>query len=354
MPRRSDFYYDKDKRLWRKQITIGGKRKVFSGKTKQDVMLKILQYQKEAKKLPTMEAVADAWKEEHWKQIREGSLRSYSAPLRRILDKFGSRSIDTITPKELQQFLNELGKTYALKTVQQHKIILGMLYKYAQVDMDLDIENQAQKVNATSDIKKQTRTALSGKQKDIISSAENSHDFILPFLIYWTGTRCGEALALQMQDVDFNNRTISISKQIIHRGNQPIITAPKTDNAYRVVPLLTPLENRLREADLKPTDYIVTMSAEPLTKSALSKRWLKWCKAHDLVDPEGKPTVDRHTIRHQYATILYEAGIEAKSAQLLLGHSDIRTTMDIYTHISQEQFRKDFALLDRYTQNTHR
>lgn len=353
MARRSDFYYNKEKHLWRKQITIDGKRKVFSGKTKQDVMLKILQYQKEADRLPTLETVADAWQEEHWRQVREGSLRSYSAPLRRIVNRFGSRPIDTISAKEIQQFLNEIGKTYALKTVQQHKIIFGMLYKYAQLNMDLDIENQSQKTTATSEVKKHMRSALTSKQKQMISSIENSRDFILPFLIYWTGTRCGEALALQMQDVDFKNRTVSITKQVTHRGNQPVISPPKTENAYRVVPLLSPLETRLREADLKPTDYIVSMCDAPLTKSALDKRWKKWCAEHDLTDPEGKPTVDRHTIRHQYATILYEAGIEAKSAQLLLGHSDIRTTMDIYTHISQEQFRKDFALLDKYTQDTH-
>lgn len=353
MARRSDYYFDKEKRLWRKQVTIDGKRKVFSAKTKQDVMLKILAYQKEKATLPTIENVADNWREEHWKQVREGSLRSYNAPLKRIVERFGPRPIDTVTPRELQQFINDLSRIYAQKTVQQHKIILNMLYKYAQVDMDLDIDNQASKISVPSGLRKYTRGALSEEQKSIISNPDNSSDFILPFLIYWTGTRCGEALALQFQDIDFEKRTISINKQITHRGNKPYISPPKTQNAYRVIPLLSPLEKRLKSMNLRPTDYLTTQNELPLTKSALAKRWLKWCSTHDLLDPDGKPSVDRHTIRHQYATILYEAGIEAKSAQLLLGHSDIRTTMDIYTHISQEQFRKDFALLEQYTLDTH-
>lgn len=353
MARRTDFYFDKEKRLWRKQVTIDGKRKIFSAKTKQDVLLKILEYKKEQTMLPALQTVSDAWTEEHWKQVRDGTLRSYNAPLRRINEKFGSRPIDTITAKELQQFINELGRIYSQKSVQQHKIILNMLYKYAQVDMDLDIENQAQKITVPSGLKRSARQALTKKQKAVISSPDNSYNFILPFLIYWTGARCGEALALQMKDIDFEKKTVSINKQITHIGNTPVISPPKTQNAYRTVPLLPILETRLKSSKMGPDDYITTCCSEPLTKSALSKRWAKWCREHELTDPEGKPAVDRHTIRHQYATVLYEAGIEAKSAQLLLGHSDIRTTMDIYTHISQEQYRKDFELLVKYTQNTH-
>ncbi|MBL2317222.1 site-specific integrase, partial [Klebsiella pneumoniae] len=58
-----------------------------------------------------------------------------------------------------------------------------------------------------------------------------------------------------------------------------------------------------------------------------------------------------HSIRHQYATTLYEAGIDAKTAQDLLGHAQIATTMDIYTHISEEKKLKDFMKLATYVAN---
>ena len=96
-------YKDK-KGLYRESVMIDGKRKVFSGKRKQDVMIKILEYKREANTLPTLEKVADAWQEEHWKQVREGSLRSYTAPLRRIVERFGSKPINDIAPKEMQQY----------------------------------------------------------------------------------------------------------------------------------------------------------------------------------------------------------------------------------------------------------
>lgn len=78
--RRTDFTYDAKKKLWRKQLTINGVRKVFSGKSKQDVMLKLIAYQKEVTQLPTFREVADKWEEDHWQSLRQGSERSYSAP----------------------------------------------------------------------------------------------------------------------------------------------------------------------------------------------------------------------------------------------------------------------------------
>ena len=345
---KQDCYYDKSKGLYRKQVTINGKRKMFSGKTRQSVMLKIMSYKEETNTLPTLEDVADGWKEKHWEEVREGTLRSYSAPLKRIIDRFGEYPIDTITSKDIQAFYNKLSESYSSKTVHQHKIIFGLIYKYAQFDLGLDIENQSERTTLPSGMRKSTRNALGDKEKAIVSSVKNSENFILPYLLYYTGTRCGEALALQMQDVDFANKKITIYKQVTHHGNQPVISDPKTQNAFRSVPLLPSLENRLKKENLKPTDYISSGCSIPLTKSALDKRWKKWCKTYGLIDPEGKPTIDRHSIRHQYATTLYEAGIEPKSAQHLLGHADIKTTLDIYTHISQEQFDKDFQALSSY------
>lgn len=59
-------------------------------------------------------------------------------------------------------------------------------------------------------------------------------------------------------------------------------------------------------------------------------------------------SIDRHTIRHEYASILYEAGIDVKEAQQLLGHAQISTTMDIYTHISESKMKQDFMILANY------
>lgn len=341
---RSDFYFDTKKGLWRKQVTIGGKRKVFSAKTKKQVLLKIMEYKEEASRLPTFLKVSEEWEEVHWNAVRTGSLRSYTAPLRRIREQFGSKEIDKISPKEVQAYLNELAQRFSAKSVSQHKSILSMVFNYGIVEMGLDIQNPVSVVKLPPGMRKTTRESLSPEAKKAVSTPDFT--FLLPFVIYYTGTRCGEALALQMSDVDFKENTISITKAVHHEGNRPVIGNLKTANSYRVVPLLDPLKKALLSLDLSKNDYLVSGEC-PMTKSALSKRWLRWCKQNDLMK-DGKPAIDRHTIRHQYATTLYEAGISPKSAQLLLGHADIRTTMNIYTHLSDEQRKKDFEMLNNF------
>lgn len=337
--RRSDFYRDEKKGLWRKQVTIGGKRKVFSAKTKKEVLLKIMQYQQETSH-PSLNSIADQWEEEHWQNLRQGSLRSYNAPLRRIREKFGGCEIDKISPRDVQNYLSLLGQTYSAKSVSQHKSILNMIYNYAIVNLGMDIQNPTTLAKLPTGLRKTTRSSLSLEERKIVADPDQS--FLLPLLIYYTGTRCGEALAIQFKDVDFKDNTIAITKAIHHEGNRPVVGDLKTVNSYRVIPLLSPLKKALLRRDYSADDYLVS-GESPLTKSALSKRWKKWQKETGL-------SIDRHTIRHCYASILYEAGIEPKSAQMLLGHADIRTTMNIYTHLSDEQRERDFEKLEKFLQ----
>lgn len=145
---------------------------------------------------------------------------------------------------------------------------------------------------------------------------------------------------MQWKDIDWKNNTITISKAIRHRGNAPEICPPKTENSVRQIPLLKPLKDRLRHFKVFPDDYVIG-GKSPLTKSALDKRWKKWCKDKNI-------RIDRHQIRHQYATILFESGVDAKTAQELLGHAKIATTMDIYTHLSDKQKNKARIQLESY------
>lgn len=91
--------------LYQKQVTINGKRKVFSSKSKQQLMLKIAQYTEETTKAPLFHVVAEEWKEEHWHKIEMGSWRAYSSDYDRIVEQFGQRRVDEITPADVQAFL---------------------------------------------------------------------------------------------------------------------------------------------------------------------------------------------------------------------------------------------------------
>lgn len=333
----------KDKRgLWRQSVYINGKKKTFSAKTKKDLALKMIQFDIKQKDSLKLEIVAGQWREENWEKLRFGSLRTYEPCLKRIITKFGERNIDEIKPLEIQLWLKELGQTYAQKTVSNHKCILSQIYDFAIVNLNLDIYNPCDRVKLPSGLKKGTREALSSDERQSILSTTKD-EFQLGYLILFTGCRLGEALALQMKDVDMKENVIHITKSVGFHGNQPFINPPKTKTSVRTVPLLPPLKQRLKELKLKPTDYIVS-GEKPLTKSILYRRWMNYCKSKGI-------DIDRHSIRHQYATTLYEAGIDAKSAQELLGHAQISTTMDIYTHISESKIKQDYIKIANYIEN---
>lgn len=331
--------YKDSRGLFRETIYIDGKRKVFSGKTKKDIALKMAMYSDKRKESYSFRFVAEAWQEENWDRLRFGSYRTYSPCLNRAIEKFGDYDIDKIKPIQIKSWLQDLGTTYAYKTVQSHKSVVSQIFDFAIVNLGYDISNPCDRVKVPSGLKKGTRKALSNDEVQAILSTTKD-DFQLGFLILFTGCRCGEALALKMSDVDMNRNIISIHEQVSHKGNQPILSPPKTINSVRTVPLLPELKARFKELKLKKDQYIVSGDL-PLTKSALDKRWKKFCKEKGI-------DIDRHSIRHHYATVLYNAGIDAKSAQVLLGHAQISTTMDIYTHLSEEKRSEDYIKLANY------
>jgi len=355
--------YRDDRGYWREYITFRGKRKYFSAKTKKELLLKLAAFDMNNSEALTFGEVADAWREDNWDRLQFGSYRTYNPAFRRAVEKFGSRKLEDIKPKDIQLWLKKLGETYAYKTVSNHKTIVSQIFDYAIFNFGMDAYNPCDRVKVPSGLRKGTREALSPQELQAVLSTTKD-EFQLGFVILFTGCRLGEANALKMSDVDFQKDQIIISRSTSWRSNQPFEKAPKTEAGIRIVPLLPKLKERLLELKLGPADYIVAQGPEPLTLSAINRRWETWCRNHGLAtevkrDPTEsnkhtsvwKPTIERHQIRHEYATILYEAGMDPKAAQQLLGHAQISTTMDIYTHISEKKRLENFMRLATYFEN---
>ena len=158
----------------------------------------------------------------------------------------------------------------------------------------------------------------------------------LPFglfacLIYYTGCRRGEALALTGADIDRKKNLVHIKKSVYHVGNSPHIKQPKSDAGCRDVPLLPALAHLLPQKLGK--SYLF---AEPdgglLTND-------HYTALYDAYRDASGVTVTPHQIRHGYATALLESGVDPKTAQVLLGHAQLSTTMDIYTHVRDGQLK---------------
>lgn len=303
-------------------ITINGKRKTFYGKTQREINRKIYEYKGEAEKGVLFGTVADSWRENHMEKLSFGTQRSYSAPFSRIQETFHDKYINEVGHKEVQSFLSSLNMSF--KSVSTHKTVISQIFDYAIVEFGVDIANPCDRIKLDSRLPRSHRQQATAEQEKAILETKPTELLLAP-LIYYTGMRCGEALALTFRDIDYVNKTISINKSISHHGNQPYVSAPKTANAVRTVPLLPQLEALIGCGE--PNEYVIS-GDKPLTKSALTKRWQKWEKDHNV-------RIDRHSIRHTYATKLYDAGVGIKSSQALLGHANASTTLNVYTHLNQ-------------------
>lgn len=164
-----------------------------------------------------------------------------------------------------------------------------------------------------------------------------------------TGLRIGELCGLQWGDIDFENRTVSVSRtlQRIYRRTPEggttrlIITTPKTLHSVRTVPvstLLYPILKRMYPGD--PRAYLLTGTSEPTEPRTYRDYFNR------LRDKLGISAITFHGLRHTFATRLIENGADYKTVSELLGHASVNITLNLYVHPQMEQKRKAVELLN--------
>ena len=166
---------------------------------------------------------------------------------------------------------------------------------------------------------------------EYIAFREGVRDKPLSYLcfevLYWTGIREGELLALTSADIDFDNKLIDINKTYQRLQGKDVITTPKTRKSKRKVPIPDFLCDELRE--FISTRYMITPDERlfPITKSYLSHEMIRGCKN------TGVKKIRIHDIRHSHASLLINQGCDALVLADRLGHEKVSTTLNTYSHL---------------------
>lgn len=142
-----------------------------------------------------------------------------------------------------------------------------------------------------------------------------------------SGVRVGEALALDCSDIDFNKHIIHINKNF-YRGN---ITTPKTESGVRDIPLTKEIESLLDKRRKKGPLFVNSVGGR-VDYGTLLTAWHRQQKRANF-----KKLYGLHSLRHTFATFLIQNGADVKTVSLILGHSDIQTTLNFYCHSSFEK-----------------
>lgn len=323
-------------------------RKFFYGKTKAEVNQKILAYQGEAIESKMFEDVA--WEFRAWHEANSAykTWECYSAPFKRLLEAFSGNRINSITPRRINEMISAVAKLgYSKRTVSAQLTLINMIYDFAILHGYVET-NPAEYVKVPKELSQKKRELPDEKVIEIIKNNKEHPFGLLPYFILYTGCRRGEALAIRYEDLDFENSQIIINKSIYFANNKPNIKTPKTKSGIRKVPFLNPLKDALPK---KKSGYVFEKNGEPITQSSFTKRWRRYCLdcgLAEIVNGKTEYTVTLHQLRHAYATILYEAGIDEKLAQEILGHSSIVTTKNIYTHIKESKIQEATDKLNRF------
>lgn len=332
-------YYVRPDGLHETIIRIGGKRRAFRGKSDREVWNKVKAYraERDAGKTETFEAVAHAWWNEIEPTLAPNSLRNYSPAYERAVAQFGSMDVSTVTAKDVERYINQFAKTRAKKTVITQRQIIRQILNKAQREGYI-MYNPADAVLLPKNLPQKKRRAPSADQIEKIKAGVTADFGLFAFLIYYTGCRRGEALALRYEDIDRTAKRIRIEKSVYYVGAQPKIKTPKTDAGSRTVPLLSALAAALPD---KNHGYIFSNDGgkSPMMDNRVTKAYAAYQAATGV-------TVSPHEIRHGYATALHEAGVDYKTAQQLLGHAQLSTTMDIYTDVLDDTLDEAATKMD--------
>ncbi|MFR1884788.1 MAG: tyrosine-type recombinase/integrase [Blautia sp.] len=307
------------------------------------------------------------WLDNRSVDVRSCTSESYEVHSRRVISYFEERKIKLVdvTYADIEGYCNYMlteGKVdkrtgncsgYAIRTVRSQKFLISAALDWAVLH-DMIPRNPAIGVKVSS--KKNRQLA----RKPVFFNVEEANlylqflkekDDILYDVIYATlvyGLRRSEALGLTVQALDFERKKLCINRTVVKMLNIHDEEDTKTYDSEREYPLTEEMEHFFRAVLAKKrenkffygnkfieSDFLFTWEdGHPFSPDYLSKHHKK------MVKEFGKPNLTFHNLRHSTACILYEQGWKAKDIQEWLGHADIYTTLNIYTHIDRNHKEK--------------
>lgn len=160
-------------------------------------------------------------------------------------------------------------------------------------------------------------------------------------ILFWTGIRCGECLALTLNDFDFDNKIISINKTYARIKQQDIITEPKTPKSKRTVQMPNFIAEMVKSYSNLLYNHTKTDRIFPVTKFYLT---------HEIdrgTNKSGVKKIRIHDLRHSHASMLINLGYSPLLISERLGHENIETTLQIYSHLYPSKMQDAMTDLEK-------
>ena len=295
--------------------------------------------------------------------VRQSTKQGY-VTVQRLLAKetFGKKTIRSVKTSDAKLFLIKLqqedGKSYS--SIHTIRGVLRPAFQMA-VDDDILVKNpfgfQLAGVLVNDAV---TREAISKDQmrkflKFVHDDVAYCKYYEVIYILFHTGMRISEFCGLTMRDIDLEKRTININHQLQRTSKREYVIEPtKTNAGTRVIPMTNEVTEMFRAIVEDRPDYKVEKVVDgytgflfldkdgmPLVAMHWEHRFNHMVSRYNEIYKVQMPNITPHVCRHTYCSNMAKSGMNPKTLQYLMGHSDIAVTLNVYTHVGLEDAEKE-------------
>lgn len=257
----------------------------------------------------------------------------------RIIPNLGKIPIASLTTNEVQAWVNWLSKDQGLSAQTVKNIFLNLK---AALDMakkqKMISSNPCENIILPSIKQYKANVYTITQMKQVLAVAKGTDMYLIAVIEAYLGLRKGEIAALKWDDIDFETGVVHILRSRVTVNGVVIEKSPKSEAGVRDLWLgaealqifkdeYSNYLSETKKTGFKATGYVVHKeNGEPFVPDSISQKWDRFREAHHL------PKIRFHDLRHTYATAMIAAGVDPKTVQTRLGHSDIQVTLNTYSH----------------------
>lgn len=349
-----------------KRFTINGKRYSVYGKSQKELTEKELETRKKIEariytenRNITMDGFFEEFIKNKRNHAKSNTIRSYNCYYyKHISPALGKRKIQKIEHREIQNFQLELAENYTISTANHVFKVLNVILNEA-VTADIIVKSPAYGIKAMRETGlKATETihrALTlEEQKAFMNEAKNDYLYNFIAMLLCSGLRSGEAAALSWSDIDYKENVIHITKTLTYSEAGQIIigNTPKTEAGRRDIPLTNTLKRILKShrKTIKGLYQIDGLIFRTSYGSMIYSHAINRAIEDTLRRLEEKGVhiehFTAHALRDTYATRFIENGGSPQTLKVILGHSSLAMTMDLYAHVLPNTKQKEAEGID--------